>query len=112
MNSIMVNINRMLILLLLLTGFNVMAEQVPFRVIETESLNIKLTKEGTGIVKNVYCEGCDFNIVKITKNSKASINGIDVNILQAKKLVDKVVMVSFDPETREVQYIRWSSSEK
>ncbi len=107
MNSTIVNINRVLMLLLLMFSFNVLAEKMPFKVFETDTSNVRLSADGTGIVKDVYCEGCDFNMVKITKNSKASINGVDVGILEARSQAGEFVMVSFNPETQEVQYIRW-----
>ena len=107
MNLKTVNRTRLLMLLLLTFSFNVLAEEAPFRVDETDSLSIKLSNDGSGIVKDIYCEGCDFTTVKITKNSKASINGVDVSIMQARERAGKPVMVSFNPETREVQYIRW-----
>jgi hypothetical protein len=67
-----------------------------------------LSKDGTGIIKDVGCKGCDFNFVKITRNSKATVNGVEVNILEARSRARKGAMVSFNPNTREVQYIRWS----
>ena len=94
-------------LTLLFAVFYAQAEEAPFRVIETGNLSIKLGKDGTGIVQGIRCEGCDFKYVRITKNSKASIDGKDVSIMEAKKRAGKFVMVSFNPETREVQYIRW-----
>ena len=86
------------------------AETDPFVVVEISQLSIKLSNDGTGIIKNDGCHGspdCDFGFVKITKKSKASINGVDVNILEAQSRAGKDVMVSFDPNTREVQFIRW-----
>jgi len=102
------NINRFLMFLLLTFSLNVFAEKAPFKVFETESLSIKLSNDGTGIVKGIKCSGCNFKFVKITPASKASINGDDVSILEAKNRAGKFAMVSFNPETQEVQYIRWS----
>lgn len=107
MNLSKVNINRLLMLLLLVFSLSVFAEKAPFKVMETGSLSIKLANDGTGIIKDIHCNGCDFKYVKITVNSKASIQGVEVNILQARNRAGKFAMVSFDPETREVQYIRW-----
>lgn len=95
-----------LLLLVLFAGV-ASAETPPFKVFEADSLKIKLSNDGTGIVKDVDCMGCDFNIVNITKNSKASANGVDVSILEARSRANKPAMVSFDPNTREVQFIRW-----
>ena len=92
---------------LLIVSLNAYAEDMPFRVFETDSLSIKLANNGTGIVKGIECEGCDFNFVRITENSKATRDGVEVSIMEANKMAGKFVMVSFNPETQEVQYIRW-----
>lgn len=99
--------NHLLIFVLLIFSINVSAEEAPFKVFETHSLGIKLSEDGTGIVKGIKCKACDFSVVKITANSKASIKGVEVNILQARERANKPGMVSFNPVTREVQYIRW-----
>ena len=98
--------NRMLMLLFLLLSFNVSAETMPFKVVELFKLNIKLSNDGSGIVKNIRCEGCDFNFVRITPKSKATQDNVEVDIQQAKKRAGKTAMVSFDPQTQEVQFIR------
>ena len=100
-------INRTLIPLFLLLSFHVSAETMPFKVVEVFKLSIKLSNDGTGIVKNIRCGGCDFNFVRITPQSKASENGVEIDIQQAKKRAGKSAMVSFDPQTQEVQFIRW-----
>ena len=101
-------IRSCLVFLLFFAGFAA-AEKAPFVVVEIGALSIKLGNDGTGIIKNNdECFGCDFKFVKITKNSKASINGVEVNILEARSRAGKDVMVSYDPNTREVQFIRWS----
>ncbi len=84
------------------------AEKSPSVADETDNLKIKLSNDGTGVVQNIGCYGCDFNMVNITRNSKASINGKEVSIFEARARAGKPAMVSFNPETREVQYIRWS----
>lgn len=99
--------NYLLMLLLVVFSFNAYAEKSPFIVVEIGSNKIMLSNDGTGIVKGIKCKGCDFKFVKITKESKASIQGTEVSMLEVKKLKNKVVMVSFTPATREVQYIRW-----
>ncbi len=103
----MKTINRLLTLFIFMFSLNVFAEVEPFRVTEIESSKIRLSKDGTGIVKDIECSGCDFNIVKITTASKASKLGVEVSIFEVRDLRNEVVMVSFDPNTREVQYIRW-----
>jgi hypothetical protein len=102
------NSNRLLMFLLLTFSLNVFAEVWPFVTHETDNLKIKLSNDGTGVVQNVWCRGCDFKVVKITRHSKATINGKEVSIFEARKYAGKEAMVSFNPETREVQYIRLS----
>ena len=99
--------NCFLMFLLMFCSFSLVAEEMPFKVFETESLSIKLSNDGTGIVKGIRCDGCDFKFVRITENSKASKDGVEVSIMEARGLAGKFVMVSFNPETQEVQYIRW-----
>ena len=107
MNTERVIKNSLLIFVLLIFSVNVSAETPPFKVVEIGSSKIILAKDGTGIVKGIKCKGCDFNFVKITSASKASIQGTEVSILEVRKLKGKIVMVSFNPVTQEVQYIRW-----
>lgn len=107
MNLYKAAMRHLLMLLFLLFSLNVFAETPPFKVVEIGSNKIILAKDGTGIVKGINCQGCDFNFVKITSASKASIQGNEVSILEVRKLKSKVVMVSFNPVTQEVQYIRW-----
>ena len=96
-----------LAMLILMFSLNALAEVAPFKVVETGSNKIVLAEDGTGIVQGIKCKGCDFSLVKITPDSKATNQGVEVSILEVKKLNGKVVMVSFNPDTREVQYIRW-----
>ena len=86
----------------------VLAETRPFVVDETDNLKILLSKDGTGVIKDISCSECSFKIVKITAKSKASVNGKEVSILEAKARAGKSAMVSFHPQTAEVQFIRWS----
>ena len=101
------NLNRLVLSFIFMFSFSVSAEVDPFKVIETMSSKIRLSKDGTGIVKDVHCYGCDFNMLKITTASKASKGDDDVSIFEVRGLKDVMVTVSFDPNTREVQYIRW-----
>ena len=84
-----------------------LAEEKPFLVIETASHNVKVSEDGTGIVKDIHCAGCDFNIVEITPRTKATRQGQEVSILEVRGLRETIVMVSFDPDTRKVQFVRW-----
>jgi len=75
-------------------------------------LKIKLSKDGTGIIQDVVCTGCNFKFVKITRDTKAYKDGVEVNLLEARSQTGRPALVSFNPETREVQAIRWSTSWK
>lgn len=102
-----------IVLLLWVSSLNfAIAEEHPFVPHLAHALKIKLSNDGTGIIQNVACTGCSFKIVNITRNSKAYKNGVEVNILEARKRSGKPTLVSFNPETREVQAIRWSDSWK
>ena len=106
MNIIKV-INQLLILLLFVFASNAYAEKSKYYIDEVDVKDIKISKDRTGIVKGISCYGCGFNIVKITKNTKATSKGVAVDILEVKKLSDKAVGVAFDPKTREVIYLGW-----
>ena len=84
------------------------AEEHPFVPHLARALSIKLSNDRTGIIKNVECMGCDFKNVNITPKTKAYRNGVEVDLLEAKMRAGKQALVSFNPETREVQTIRWS----
>ena len=71
-------------------------------------LSIKLSNDRTGIIKDVSCIGCDFRNAVITPKTKAYRNGVEVDLLEAKMQAGKPALVAFNPETREVQTIRWS----
>ena len=105
-------INHMLMPLFLLASFNVYAESmraepVPYVIDEVFNLKILLSKDGTGIVKDIHCPNCDAHYLKITKNSRAEKNGVEVDIQEVKKRAGKSVGISFNPQIREVQYFRW-----
>jgi hypothetical protein len=85
-----------------------MAEEHPYVPFEANPLSIKLSNDGTGIVKNIHCWICDYKIVKITAQTKAYENGIQVSIQEARKRNGKSALVAFNPYTRVVQTIRWS----
>ncbi len=100
-------INHGLVLLFLLLSFNVAAEQAPpSRIVELPSLSMKLSNDGTGIVK-LTCSTCDFKFLKITRDSKAMRNGAEVSIQEARQRAGKRVALSYNPQTHEVQFIHW-----
>ena len=94
--------------LMMFLSQSAMAEKHPYVPFEANPLSIKLSKDGTGIVKNIYCWICDYKIVNITAKTKAYKNGIQVSIQEARKRNGKSALVAFDPYTREIQTIRWS----
>ena len=104
-------INRVLILLFLLISFNASADSVTtkkyLKELEVDGLKINLFKDGTGLVKNDPCSDCASRYYKITKNTKAAKNGVEIDIQQAKKRAGKSVGISVDPKTREVHHIYW-----
>ncbi len=104
-------INWVLMSLFLTISFNVFAEKTPYVVVEAINLQIKLSKDGTGIIKDI-CATCKVHHVNITANSKATANGVEVDMQQARSRSGKLTMVSFNPVTREVQYIRWYDERK
>lgn len=100
-------INRGLMLLFLLFSFNVVAAKAPPTIVtELPRLSIKLSEDGTGIIK-YRCSGCDFKFLKITENSRAMRNGVEVNILEARRHAGKRAALSYNPLTHEVQIIHW-----
>jgi hypothetical protein len=104
--------NRILMLMFLLISFNAPADPVEskkyLKELEVDGLKIKLSKDGTGIIKNESCSDCgDSRYLKITKNTQAARNGVVIDIQQAKKRAGKSVGISYDPQTREIQYIYW-----
>ncbi len=107
MNTKSVIKNSLQMLILLVFSLNVYAEESPFNVFETDSLKIKLSKDGTGIVQGIQCYKCDYNFVKITANSRVTDKGVEVDIMEAAKRSGKSAMISYTPATREVQFIRW-----
>lgn len=101
------NLNRIVMFLLLTFMSNVYAERPDFRVDEVDVKDVKIANDRTGIVKDVYCYDCDFSMVKITKKTTATRNGVAVDILEVRKLSDSAVAIRFDPKTREVLSINW-----
>ncbi len=102
--KILINVGCLLMLCL---SQYAIAEEHPFVPHAARALSIKLSNDRTGIIKNVMCTGCDFKNVNITPETKAYRNGIEVDLLEAKMQAGKPALVSFNPETREVQTIRW-----
>jgi hypothetical protein len=75
---------------------------------EIGELKIKQSNDGSGIIKEVTCEGCDYQFVKITADTEVIVNGIKVDLLRARERAGKDVYIKFDKATAEVKYIYWS----
>jgi len=95
--------------ILMLLGSQASAEEkkwyYPFEIGE---LTIKQSNDGSGIIKEVTCPGCDYQIVKITADTEVIVNGIKVDVLRARERAGKDVYIKFDKSTAEVKYIYWS----
>ena len=75
---------------------------------EISDLKIKQTNDGSGIIKEVTCGGCDYQFVKITADTEVFVNGLKVNLLRARERAGQEAFIEFDRETAEVKYIHWS----
>jgi hypothetical protein len=100
-------VKSLVVALIMFTATQVYAEKPPFIVLEVMANKVRVAQDGTGVVQDVACNACESSLLKITPASRATEAGVEVNILEVRKLGDKVVMVSFTPETQEVQFIRW-----
>lgn len=74
---------------------------------EVPRLSMKLSNDGTGIISNVSCGGCDYRLVKITKNTNAYVNGVKVDLFRARERAGKPVFIQFVRSSGEVMAIRW-----
>jgi hypothetical protein len=75
---------------------------------EIGELRIRQTSDGSGIIKEVSCGGCDFQFVKITADTEVFVNGERVDLLRARERAGRSAFIEFDKDTAEVKYIRWS----
>ena len=87
------------------TGKEVKKWYYPF---EISDLKIKQTSDGRGIIKEVTCNGCDYQFVKITADTSVFVNGKKVNLLRARERAGQEVYIEFDRDTAEVKYISWA----
>ena len=76
--------------------------------IEIRALKIKLSTTRTGIVQKIECKRCDFSIAKITPETKAYVNGKEVDLLRAKSRSGKKATVIVYLDTRVVRMITWA----
>ncbi len=76
--------------------------------LELPVLSIKLSNDGTGIIKKVTCGYCKFNFAKITAGTQVFVNGRKADVSQAAARAGKDVFITFDSKTAEVLTIRWN----
>ena len=72
---------------------------------EIGELKIKQSNDGTGIIQDVTCTGCDYQFVKITRDTEVFLDGVKVNLLRARERAGQDVFIEFDKETAEVKRI-------
>ena len=75
---------------------------------EISDLKIKQSNDGSGIIKEIACGDCGYQIVKITSDTEVFVNGVKVNLLRARERAGQDAFIEFDRETAEVKYIHWS----
>jgi hypothetical protein len=75
---------------------------------EISDLKIKQSNDGSGIIKEIACGDCGYQIVKITSDTKVIVNNVEVNLLRARERAGQEAYIEFDKETAEVKYIYWS----
>ena len=75
---------------------------------EISDLKIKQTNDGSGIIKEISCGDCGYQIVKITADTKVIVNDMEVDLLRARERAGQDAYIEFDKETAEVKYIYWS----
>jgi hypothetical protein len=89
---------------------SVSAEEKWYYPFEIGELKIKQSNDGSGIIKDVSCRGCDFKFVKITPETEVIVNGIKVDVLRARERAGKDAYIKFDKDTAEVKQIYWSEA--
>lgn len=78
------------------------AEQRSYVSFELLSLQIKLSQDGTGIIKGLTCESCGFKIAKISARTKVFVNGVRVDVSHAASRAGKSVYIEVDDKTADV----------
>ena len=104
----MKQLNTILLLIPLFIAGVVNAALPTYAELELPSLKIKLSNDGTGIITNVTCGGCDYKFGKITEKTRAYVNGANVDLLRARERAGKPAFIQFVRNTGEIVAIRWS----
>jgi len=100
--------NAIILLVSLFTAGVVNAEQPALSGLEVPWLKMKLSNDGTGIIYGVSCGDCDYKLGKITKNTQAYVNGVEVDLFRVRERVGLPIFVEYVRSTGEVMIIRWS----
>jgi hypothetical protein len=75
---------------------------------EIPELKIKQSNDGTGIISDVSCGDCDYQFVKLTRDTEVIVNARKTHLLRARERAGMSVFIKFDKKTAEVKYIYWS----
>lgn len=84
------------------------AEKKWYYPFEIGELKIKQSNDGTGIIRQVSCSGCDYQFVKITPETQVFVNGRKAGLLRARARAGLPVFIEFDRKTAEVKNIYWA----
>ncbi len=85
--------------------FNVQVLADELREAEVSSQQLRLSKDGTGVIKVLNCNKgtCKNTLVKITQATKGVLNGVEMGLLQAKSLSRPgFVGLAYSANTKEV----------
>lgn len=89
-----------------LCAFSVQAAD--FEEAEVYRENIKVSSDGTGVIKNPACSGCDVRLVSVTENTKVFLRGQELGVNAALRLSKApVAVIHFSLDTKEVLTIRF-----
>jgi len=86
---------------------NSRASYARFSAIESDSLRISLDGSLNGFVEGKICDSCKKIQVKITPETKAYANNVEVPLKSAKARVGRYATVIFETKTKQVTAIRW-----
>jgi len=100
--------NLILLLVSLFMAGVVNAEQVTLSELEIPQLKMKLSNDGTGIIRQVSCGDCNYKFGKITKNTQAYVNGTRVDLFLVRKRAGLPIFIKYVRSTGEVMEIHWS----
>ena len=99
---------NLILVLMVFSVQTVAADGLRYTVVfEAKNLNIKLSNDRTGIIKNVVCAECDFNLAIITPATRAFVKGEEVDLLNARSRANKPATAIIYLDTREVRKITW-----